>query len=686
MDTFWKEIGRRAVAVAFGASVVLSCGIAVATAARGESARSSSTGWPKSFVAGNGATVTIHQPQISEWPNQSAVTFYSAVSYRPISGLPAFGTVAAEADTTVSFANRRVHFSRFAVVDASFPTLKPDDVAEIKMLIEKRLPPEGRTMTLDEVLAAVQPRPLTPRNTAGLKADPPHIFVSMRPAMLVNIDGSPVWRPVDAGPLQYAINTNCDLFRDPPTGASYLRDAGGWLTATNVLGPWTRTGKLPASFDSLPAGDRWASVRSALPPSNTASKKAPVVFVSRQPAELIAFNGAPAYRQVAGAATLNWVSNTDADVFREGTTGTVYYLVAGRWFAAPDFTGPWTFSTRDLPASFARIPLSHPRSHVLASVPGTPQATEAILLAQARHSARVNKKGLKAPEVMYDGPPSFVLIQGTPVARAVNTDKDILKAGRMYYMCLDGVWFSASAARGPWRVTGEIPAAIYQIPPSSPAYRVTHVVVEDDYEDWTTFATTAAYDGTLVAGGTVVWGTGIDQPSYVGKSARDPLYVPAPATYGMGAWYNPWTASFGRARSGYGPSPAAATRGGVFESWDARLVQRADQPLALRANREVVGTTGELTTAPANRERPIYAGRDGSVYRRSAGGWERNEKGRWVAINTPSLNDRQIVRQLDSDARTRVAGAERSRVAAGLHSEWGPRAASYRPSAGRGER
>ena len=106
----------------------------------------------------------------------------------------------------------------------------------------------------------------------------------------------------------------------------------------------------------------------------------------------------------------------------------------------------------------------------------------------------------------------------------------------------------------------------------------------------------------------------------------------------------------------------------------------------MRANREVVGTTGELTTAPAIRERPIYAGRDGSVYRRSAAGWERNESGRWVAINAPSLNDRQIVRQLDSDARARVAGTERSRVAAGLQNEWGPRAASYRPSAGRGER
>jgi hypothetical protein len=526
----------------------------------------------------------------------------------------------------------------------------------------------------------------------------------MRPAILVNIDGSPLWRTVDAGPLQYAINTNCDLFRDASTGSYYVHDASRWLTATNIQGPWTQTSKLPASFDRLPAGDRWAEARSALPPSTSAATKAPVVFVSRQPAELIAFDGVPQYRHVPGTARLNWVSNTDGDVFRDGATGTVYYLVAGRWFAAPDFTGPWTFATRELPPAFARIPLSHPRSRVLASVPGTPQATEAVLLAQARHSARVNKTALAAPKVTYDGPPSFVRIPGTLVARAVNTDKDILKAGEVYYMCLDAVWFSASTANGPWRVTGEIPRAIYRIPPSSPAYRVTHVVVEDDYEDWTTFATTAAYGGTLVAEGTVVWGTGIEYPSYVGRSARDPLYVPAPATYGLGAWYNPWTGSFGRARSG-GTPRAAAARSGLFESWDARLVQRTDQPISLRANREaagttgelaaasasranreVVGTTGELAAPPAPHERPMYAGRNGFVYRRSPGGWERNEKGSWVAIDAASMNERPIARQLDNDARARVEGAERGRIAVGLDGEWGPRAASYRPSARRGER
>jgi hypothetical protein len=278
---------------------------------------------------------------------------------------------------------------------------------------------------------------------------------------------------------------------------------------------------------------------------------------------------------------------------------------------------------------------------------------------------------LKAPAIVYNGAPAFRLIVGTPIARAINADKDVFKAGDLYYLCADGVWFSGSTATGPWSVTGTIPASMYQIPPSSPAYRVTHVVVEDDYDTWTVFGTTAAYTGTLVAGDTVVWGTGI-----------------GPGTYGVGAWYNPWTGSFGRARSGYGPPAASPLSASAYESWDPRLVRRADRPLASRGTPEVVGTAGGVTPVPAvNRDSRVFAGRDGTVYRRRGGVWEKRDKGAWVAFAGASLNEAPIRRQLEDDARARARGVERTRAGAGLVSEWGRGAASYRPGdAGRGRR
>src|SRR5262249_60727951 len=118
--------------------------------------------------------------------------------------------------------------------------------------------------------------------------------------------------------------------------------------------------------------------------------------------------------------------------------GLVYFLVAGRWFSAPDFTGPWTFATPSMPADFQKIPLEHPRSRALASIPGTQQAAEAVLLAQVPQTARVKRKELKAPEVVYQGEPKFVPIEKTQVSQAVNTDKDIIKVGDLYYMCFQG--------------------------------------------------------------------------------------------------------------------------------------------------------------------------------------------------------------------------------------------------------
>ena len=148
------------------------------------------------------------------------------------------------------------------------------------------------------------------------------------------------------------------------------------------------------------------------------------------------------------ARSLLWVSNTESDVFRMGRTGPVYYLVVGPLVLGARLHGP--VDVRDAErcrADFKKIPLEHPRSRVLASVPGTQQAAEAVLLAQVPQTARVNKKELKAPDVAYQGEPKFEAIEKTTVARAVNTDKDIIKVGDLYYMCFQGVWFMVEERR-----------------------------------------------------------------------------------------------------------------------------------------------------------------------------------------------------------------------------------------------
>jgi hypothetical protein len=456
--------------------------------------------------------------------------------------------------------------------------------------------------------------------------------------------------------------------------------------APDIKGPWSAAGTLPESFKKLPAEENWKDVKAALPGKPV--KPVPNVFVSNQPAELILLTGEPSYLLVDGTGLL-WVSNTESDVFRMGKTGPVYYLVAGRWFTAPDFTGPWTFATPSLPADFKKISLEHPRSRVLASVPGTDQAAEAVLIAQVPQTARVNKKELKAPEVAFQGgEPSFTPIEKTTVQRAQNTDKDVFKVGDSYYMCYQAVWFVGKSPTGPWEVATSVPEEIYKIPTSSPSHHVTYVTVEeDDDDDWVVFAAAAGYTGMMIGWGCAVWGSGWYYPPYYGYGGFYPYYYPHFPTYGYSAWYNPWTGAYGRSARVYGPYGGAgvgarynprtgtysrgaaawgpygargaahaynprtgaygATRQGSnpYGSWGSTAVQRGDDWAKTNryTNRQTGNTTrtirsdegsavtrrGDQGFVGAGSGGDIYAGRDGNAYRRQDGTWQKYDNGGW---------------------------------------------------------
>ena len=468
-------------------------------------------GWPRASTTPSGAALVVYQPQISSWPDQKNVVLYAAVSYTPKGAAkPALGTIKVESATSVAPDRRLVSFSEFRITESNFSTLQRDQVRTLLAELTAAVPLNERVIALDRVLANVDKSQIIPKNIDGVKADPPPIFFSKTPAVLVNVDGDPIWSPIKGNDLQYAVNTNWDLFQHTRTKTLYLRATDTWLKAAALQGPWTYAGPLPDSFYKLPNDPNWKDAKGALPGRKIAPGDAPRVFATTTPAELMLLKGEPAYAAVTGTRLL-WISNTDSDVFRAGRTGPVYFLTSGRWFSAPDFGGPWTFASLNLPADFKKIPLEHARSRVLASVPGTPEAAEAVLLAQIPQTATVGKD-LQAPEVTYQGAPEFQPIEKTTVQRAVNTDKDIIRVGDLYYMCFQGVWFMSTSATGPWQVTGDVPTAIYTIPVSSPSYSVTYVTVQTASPTTVVYVASPAYSGMMVAWGCAVWGTGYYYP------------------------------------------------------------------------------------------------------------------------------------------------------------------------------
>ncbi len=669
-------------------------------------------GWPRSYEMPGGASLVIHEPQVASWDQQKHMVAYSAVAHgAPGVAKPDLGSIKLESDTDVSLEERLVRFDTIDLTEANFPKLSRQQVGEITSFIRESIPEKERVIALDRVMAAVDTSEMVPKDVAGLKADPPTIFFSSKPAILVNLDGEPVWGPIKENDLRFAINTNWDLFEHGPSKTFYLRYETSWLKASDIKGPWTPTSDLPGSFAKLPNEANWKEVKTALPGKKLEPKKAPTVFVSLEPAEMILLQGPAKYEKVPGTSLL-WVSNTENDVFGTGKVGamTLYYLVAGRWFQASDFTGPWTFATPTLPEDFQKIPLEHPRSRVLASVPGTRQAAEAILIAQMPETARVNVKTLKAPEVSYQGEPQFVPEKGAaPVESAVNTDKDIFKIGDMYYMCYNGVWFSAKGPTGPWEVETNVPKEIYQIPASSSSHHVTYVTVEDDddSDEWATFAVVAGYTGMMIAWGCVVWGSGWYYPPYIGYGGYYPAYYPRYGAYGYNAWYNPYTGAYGRGVTAYGPyggagagarynprtgtysrgasawgpygsrgvaeawNPRTGTYGrtrqgsNVYGSWGATSVQRGDDwAQTARYTDRGTGTTTRVTrtdegamasrrgagggTVAVGSGGDVYAGRDGNVYRRQDGNWQKNDGGSWSDVDTPQRSSSSSTRSTTS--------------------------------------
>ncbi len=674
-------------------------------------------GWPRAYSTPAGANLLLYQPQVASWKDQKQVTMYSAVSYQSKGAkAPSLGTIKVEAGTSVAVPERLVNFSEFTIAEANFPQLPKDQLKGVIADILDAVPREQRVIALDRVLANIDSSQIVPRNIPGIKADPPVVFFSTRPAALVNFDSDPIWSPIEANDLKFAVNTNWDVFEHTPTKTYFLRVNQSWMTAPAVKGPWTPVAKLPPSFGKLPADDNWKEVKSAVPGKTLNAAQAPTVFVSTMPAEMILMTGEAAYTPVPGTRLL-WVNNTESDVFRAGPTGPIYFLVAGRWFSAPAFGGPWTFATLALPADFKRIPLEHPRSRVLASVPGTSQAIDAVLLAQIPQTASVNRKAIMAPEVSYQGDPQFVPVEQTTVSRAVNTDKDILKVGDLYYMCFQAVWFMSKSPTGPWEVTSSVPKQIYEIPVSSPAHNVTYVTVESSTDDTVTYVAAAAYMGVMIGFGCAVWGSGYYYPPYVYYGGGYPVYYGHYPTYGYGALYNPWTGAYTRGAAVYGPyggagmaarynprtgtysrgaaaygpygatgraqaynprtGTAAGTRQGAnaYGSWGTSAVARGDQwATTSRVTNNRTGNTtrvtqgsgggtavsrsgqGDRSTVGVSGSGDMYAGHDGNVYKKNeGGGWQKYDNGGWNNVEQPTPQQREAAQNAGAQARDRAA-------------------------------
>ena len=599
-----------------------------------ETADRQSQSWPRNLEIENGklnGILTIFQPQLESFTG-TAINARAAFSLTlKDEKEPVFGVLWLKAKVATDREKRTVKLLQLNVTKAAFPGMNKENLKEIDDTVRKAAENWNPDISLDRLLAMLDKINDKQVQPDKLKMNPPEIILRKKPAILVPVNGEPKLETVKNTSLLRVVNSPALIVLDTKTRLYYLKADCGWMSTSNLKGEWKLVNNPPG--DVIAYGKK--NIDNVADGLKEYSSVVPEVIVSTVPAELVVFDGEPQFSPIAQTGLL-YVSNTEDDVFLDLDSRSYYILLTGRWFTSNDPTKGWQFVPPDkLPKNFSEIPEDSPKANVLASVPGTEAAREAVMDAQIPQTAKIARN--TTLNVTYNGAAKFKQIEGTSMQYAVNTDYAVLKINNRYYCCHNAVWFVAGSPGGPWLVCTTIPEEIQNIPPSCPLYYVKFTKVYDYDEEYAYVGYTPGYNGSYVNDGTVVYGTGYDYNDW-----WDGVYYPQPCTYGTRIIYNSysggWIISGGW---GWYNRPNCHYRDyrhrhykNRYHRWGNKAVITPYTGKKYTGNRSRDGRRSRLSGSVRSRSNDdIYAAQNGTVYRRTNKGWEQRKNGRWQSVS-----------------------------------------------------
>src|SRR6266536_4878554 len=147
-------------------------------------------GWPRERTNEQGRLI-YYQPQVDAWTNFKQLDFRMAFSLTPKGGKEIVGILELQAQTDVNVDDRSVVISNFKIKEVKLPGLDPAKTSTVDQMVRSFLPPDHTVvMALDRLVASVE-KTQTPA-AVPVQNDPPAIFVSNTPAILLNVDGEAV--------------------------------------------------------------------------------------------------------------------------------------------------------------------------------------------------------------------------------------------------------------------------------------------------------------------------------------------------------------------------------------------------------------------------------------------------------------------------------------------------------------
>ena len=434
--------------------------------------------------------------------------------------------------------------------------------------------------------------------------DIPAIQAAAAPAELIVTNGPVELEEIDGTSLAFVANTSADIVFNAADGYYYFLTSGRWFKSRALAGEWSSVTSLPAEFSDIPAAHARAHVRASVPgtlEANLAVVQAQIpqtAEVSREtPAPEVVFAGGEAVFEKIDGADVYRATNTTFDVFRVGDS---FYLCHDAiWFQAQDSDGPWRV-TDALPVEIYAIPADSPSHHV-------------------------------TYVTVYESSPDVVYVGYTPGYHYSYVSGGVVVYGSGYYW--DSYYDPYYYSHYPYYYYYPYPysygqASVFQVNTG------TYVHGHYAYGPYGGYWEGSRYNPRTGRYGGGVYAYDYDTAVYEGWS------------------YNP------RTNVSLTTSQSVQWSGGdSYEAWGETVIQRDDawvhaeryrtedgfaREIESSAGGQMVqaGTNGNRVTAGQTADGEIYAGANGTVFRRTEDGeWETRSDGEWTSVDTQGARD-----------------------------------------------
>jgi len=236
---------------------------------------------------------------------------------------------------------------------------------------------DGRWFTADSIQGPWALSQMPPPEVAALVPEPatkaiapsddtaPMILVRTHPAELLQTSGAPNFKAIPGTSLQFAADTDSQLFYDSGNKDAYVLISGRWFKAKSLNGPWAYVPPqdLPADFAKIPPNSPQALVLASVPGTPQAEAALLAITtpttatVNRRDAKIqLSYDGEPQFKPITGT-DMSYAVNAQLPVIL--ADGIYYAVDNGVWFTAKAATGPWEVAV-EVPEKIYTIPPDSP--------------------------------------------------------------------------------------------------------------------------------------------------------------------------------------------------------------------------------------------------------------------------------------------------------------------------------------